>query len=239
MQPSFGKIVTRRAFEEVCAQIRRQVESGKLRAGDKLPPERELAEQFQIGRSTVREALRALEIGGLVSLTKGAKGGATIRQGDGQPITQSMRDLLLFGRLTLREFTEARVGVQREIIRLACERATEADFQALEANIVRLSDVLTPERNEDRADVTIAFYALLARATRNEAFSVLMSALTEPLRLYMARFGPDLTWDIPASRRKFLRHLRERDADAAVAEMEAHMQRLHRYWLSRLETEGG
>lgn len=231
----FKPVKTRRAFEEVCSQIRAEITSGRLAVGDKLPSERDLAEQLQVSRATVREAFRTLEIGGVLSLQKGAKGGAVVMEGNVRPITQTITDLLSLGGLSLSDYTEARVCLQKEIIRLACERGTEEDFQALEANIERTKEMTTPGNVEDRTALTLQFYAILARATKNHAMEILMSAVTEPLAFYIKQIGVDRSWDVAASRTKFLKHLRERDAQSAIAEMVSHMERLHAYMLSRAD----
>ncbi|KGB83380.1 hypothetical protein JT55_02280 [Rhodovulum sp. NI22] len=235
---AFKPVRTKRAFEEICDQIRREIQSGTLTAGDKLPSERELAEQFEVSRSTVREAFRTLEIGGVLSLQKGVKGGAVVMQGDIKPITQTMEDLLSLGGLSLEDYTEARVILQREIIRLACERGTEEDFAAIEANIAELRAAGAGISSDERTRLTQEFYHLLALATKNRAISVVMSAFTEPLVYYIRKIGPDRSWDVAASRAKFLGHLRERDVDAAIAEMVDHMQRLHSYILSQNAAPG-
>ena len=74
----FSPARTQRTFEVIGDQIREQVRSGALRSGDKLPAERALAEQFGTSRNAVREALRALEHAGLITLQKGAHGGALL-----------------------------------------------------------------------------------------------------------------------------------------------------------------
>ena len=66
-----------------------------------------------------------------------------------------------------------------------------------------------------------------------------MSAVTEPLAYYIKQIGVDRSWDVAASRTKFVLHLRERDTEAAVAEMNSHMERLHSYLLSRQEPVSG
>lgn len=231
----FRPVKATRAFEEICAQIRGEISRGKLAAGDKLPAERDLAERFQVSRSTVREALRALEVGGLLALHKGVKGGAFVRQGDARPITQTVQDLLSLGGISLEEYTEARVCVQTEIIRLACERATEADFEALERNIARTRELGAQADTAERTQLTIEFYTLLAAATRNRALAIVMNQFTEPLRQYIDAIGPDRSWDVAQSRANFVAHLKRRDPDKAIAEMVAHMKRLHAYMLSRLE----
>lgn len=229
----FKPVKTKRAFEEVCDQIRSEIKSGRISAGDKLPSERNLAEQLKVSRATVREAFRTLEIGGVVSLQKGVKGGAVVMQGDVRPITQTVSDLLSLGGLSLLDYTEARMCLQKEIIRMACERGTEGDFSALDANIARTREKMTQSQIEDRTALTVEFYAILARATKNRAMEILMSAVTEPLAYYIKRIGVDRTWDVAASRSKFVEHLRARDVDRAIAEMVSHMERLHAYMLTR------
>ncbi|WP_068297781.1 FadR/GntR family transcriptional regulator [Pararhodobacter sp. CCB-MM2] len=229
----FRPVKTKRAFEEVCDQIRSEIQAGRIAAGDKLPSERDLAEQLQVSRATVREAFRTLEIGGVLTLQKGVKGGAVVMHGDVRPINQTISDLLSLGGLSLADYTEARKCLQKEIIRLACERATEADFAALEANIAATREKTSESQIEDRTALTVQFYALLARATKNKAMEILMSAVTEPLAYYIKQIGVDRSWDVAASRTKVVRHLRERDTEAAIAEMISHMERLHTYMLSR------
>lgn len=233
----FRPVRKRRAFEEISQQIRELVRTGNLGAGDKLPPERELAQQFQVGRSSVREALRALEIAGVVTLQTGAHGGAVIQKGTPEPLMRTMHDLLLLGGVSLQDFTEARVCLQREVVRLACERATEEDFLALEDNVAKTSRIGTPDRASERTELTIEFYALLAKATRNEVICALMAAVTEPLRDYIAKLGPDPSWDVAAARAQFLVRLRARDADGAIDEMVSHMRRLHRHLLRKLQQD--
>jgi len=229
----FQAVKTKRAFEEVCDQIRASIQAGDLVSGDKLPAERDLAEQFSVSRATVREALRTLEFGGVLRLYKGVNGGAVVMQGDVRPITQTIADLLSLGGLSLRDYMEARVSLQKEIIRLACERGTDEDFDALAANVAQTRALNTPYLIEERTELTLQFYALLAMATKNRAMEILMAAVTEPLGYYIKQIGVDRRWDVAASREAFLGHLRNRDAQAAIAEMVNHMDRLHSYMLSR------
>lgn len=226
--PDFGPIRSKRLFEEICERIREELASGRLKPGDKLPPERELAERFGVSRAALREAFRGLEMSGLLRLQKGAKGGAFIA--DAMPtMRQSMRDVVSVGRISLNDLTEARVLIQEAIVRLACKRATAADFAALEADIDRTEMLTRQGRLRERLDYSINFYKVLAQTTKNQVMILTIDALTYILRTVIAELGPHPRLDLVESRRTFLRHLRARDAEAAVGEMTDHLTKLHQH----------
>jgi DNA-binding FadR family transcriptional regulator len=226
--PDFGPIRAKRVFEEICERIRQELASGRLKPGDKLPPERGLAERFGVSRAAVREAFRSLEMSGLLRLQKGAKGGAFIV--DAVPtMRRSMQDVVSVGRISLNDLTEARVLIQEVIVRLACERATDVDFAALEADIDRTEALTRQGRLRERLDYSIDFYKVLAQTTKNRVMILTIDALTYILRTVIAELGPHPRLDLVESRRKFLRHLRARDAPAAVAEMTDHLTKLHQH----------
>src|SRR5216683_3195339 len=135
--PTFRPIHTRRAFEEICERSREQLALGMLKPGDKLPPERDLAQQLGVSRNVLREALRSLEMAGVLRLLKGVKGGAFIQKGDTSRMNEVMRDMLSLGTISVRELSEARIHVLDLAVRLACVSARQADFEGLEANIER------------------------------------------------------------------------------------------------------
>src|SRR5690606_1055893 len=135
------------------------VASGKLKKGDKLPPERELAKQFGVSRLAIREALRSLENAGLISLQRGPKGGAFIQDSSDQKMTEFMQDMLDMGTITLSDLTEARIFILASVARLACERATQEDLAQLEEN-VKLNEVALETGNREvRLQHATEFYA--------------------------------------------------------------------------------
>src|SRR5246127_456269 len=140
----FRRIRTRRAFEEICQRIREQLALGVLKPGDKLPPERDLAQQLGVSRNVLREALRSLEMAGVLRLQKGVKGGAFVQKGDTGRMNDVMRDMLSLGTISVSELSEARVHVLDLGVRLACTNARQSDFEALEANVER-TDIATRE----------------------------------------------------------------------------------------------
>lgn len=139
--PIFRPVRTRRTFEVVCDQIRSQLARGELRPGDRLPGERELAEQFDISRSGVHEALRNLEAAGIVEARTGVTGGFFIRSGEPAGLTQSVQDMVSLGQVSIQNVTEARIELMAVAIRLACARASEEEFDAIEADIDHHTDL--------------------------------------------------------------------------------------------------
>ena len=115
----------------------RAARARRLKPGDKLPPERDLAQQLGVSRNVLREALRSLEMAGVLRLQKGVKGGAFIQEGDTSRMNDVMRDMLSLGTISVRELSEARVHVLDLVVRLACVNARQADLDALEGNIER------------------------------------------------------------------------------------------------------
>jgi DNA-binding FadR family transcriptional regulator len=206
--------------------------AGTLKPGDKLPAERQLAEQFGVGRSALREALRTLEASGVLTLKKGAYGGAFIREGDPSRVTQVIQDLLYLGSISLENLTEARVLIQDVIVRLACQRATAADLAALDRNI-DLAETLTKEKRfSERLEASIEFYRWLAAAAHNPVLSITVDAMADillsVLRILISTGVSKPRTDLIEVRRAFMARLRARDADGAAAEMKAHLISVHR-----------
>src|SRR5919106_4278519 len=105
-----GFTPTRR--DRVSAEILRQLKSAilarRLKPGDKLPPEKQLAQQFQASRGSVREAIRALEQAGLLVVRRGAGGGATVSDGDLRQVSDSLFTLIRLGTVSIQHLPQVR-----------------------------------------------------------------------------------------------------------------------------------
>ncbi|NOW48744.1 DNA-binding FadR family transcriptional regulator [Novosphingobium sp. SG751A] len=226
-RPNFAPIKTQRTFEVICEQIRARLANGSLKTGDKLPAERELALEFQVSRSALREALRSLEMAGIIRNTKGVKGGSFIQAAEPDRIIQAMQDYVHLGNVSLEELTEARLATLDIIVRLACERATEADLAELEAIAERTKQESSVEA---RYECAAQWYEVLARATKNRIYGIFVNSLSSILHEFVQ--GPDyqtLQETLIDSRMRLIRHLRKRDAEAAALEMRKHLERIHRH----------
>jgi GntR family transcriptional repressor for pyruvate dehydrogenase complex len=232
----FRPIKAPRAFEEIADQIRMELSNRRLRPGDRLPAERALAEQFGVSRNTLREALRSLENSGLLRLQKGATGGAFVREGTGDAIITGLLDMFHLGAIQPEHLTEARVLIESIAVRAACERATTEDLEALKANVASAERAAREKTNfYDQAAIHLDFHRIIARATKNPVMVIVMEALLDVMQHFIRAIGQvgqmRNPWVIP-SRRRFMKHFEARESDAAVAEMEQHLERLNRYYLS-------
>ncbi len=232
----FQPVRTRRGFEAVSDQIRQQLALGELRPGDRLPSEKELAEQFDISRSGVREALRSLESVGLVEARTGIRGGFYICGGNTSGLMQSVQDMVSLGHLSIASVTEARIELMAVAIRLACARATEQELAAIEADIDYHTELFRTGHGSRNTKSVIEFYRLIARATHNEVIVMMVDALSEIIRALLARVDPQPRKDLMQVRRKVLALMRARDAEAAAEAMSTHLRRVSDYLESENKT---
>jgi DNA-binding FadR family transcriptional regulator len=228
---TFKPVRTRRAFEEVASQVRDRLRGGELKVGDRLPAERELSRQLNVSRSALREALRTLEIAGVIEMRKGKTGGAFISSGDQQVLSNTMADLLQLGNISLGHLTETRVWIEQIVVRVACARATAEDVKALEENLRLAQEYFERGLLIEKSDTNIEFHNILARATKNPVLAMIMKTMTDVLRVFARRLGAESTRQGFWSRARFLDALKARDAEAAVKEMERHLKKVHRVYV--------
>ena len=227
---------TVRTFEGVVNQVREMLSAGELNPGERLPSEREFARQLKVSRSALREGLRTLEIAGIVELRKGRSGGAFITRGNQQVVSDSMADLLRLGDISWHHLTEARIWIEEVIVRMACTRATPEDIEALEENIREAMLLFEKGQLMAKTDVLIDFHNVLAVATRNPVLVMITRMLTDTLRYFTRRLGSETTREVFRSRRRFMTAFAKGDVEAAVAEMERNLRKVHRLYLRLAKT---
>lgn len=237
-EAAFEPISVSRAVDEIARQIRQEVMAGRLKPGQKLPPERDLCVRFGVSRNTLREALRALEISGLVELKKGATGGAFIKKGDKDVVITGLTDLYYLGSITPEQLTEARVMLADLVVRDVCLKATEADLEALQANVAAAEAAQKTGNIEERARINLEFHRLLVRISGNPILILTMEAILKVMVDYIAEIGYNENRFVLPSRRRLVKFLVERNADEAASEMTAHLRRVHRYYLSQVGNNG-
>lgn len=216
-----------RVFESVAADIRERVSMGELEPGDKLSSERLLAERYGVSRAGVREALRSLEREGVIEVRKGPGGGAFIRTADAGLVMESLSNVIALSAVPIADLTESRTILMTTVVRLACERGTDADFDRLDESIT-ITERLSKEGNlEARRVQLLGFYRLLGQATRNEVMVILVSVLTDLVLKLMAQYDVGQRPATVRTHRKIVRCLRQRASEEAIALMASHLEKLH------------
>jgi GntR family transcriptional regulator, transcriptional repressor for pyruvate dehydrogenase complex len=177
----YKKIKNQRIFEQVLEQIRQQIVSGTIRPGDRLPPERALAELVGVHRHSIREALKILEYMGIIESKPGA---GTILCNIGKDIlTERVSKISRFSpRSFLIELIELREALEPHMAALAAERANVEDLEAMKVAIADLEDEILQEKPLSSADERL--HLSIARATHNDTFL----RITEPVMSMLAEF---------------------------------------------------
>src|SRR5829696_8283228 len=131
-----GRRKDRKTYEQIVAYIRGTISSGQLRAGDRLPPETDLARSLGVSRPTVREALKVLEALNVVESSTGPTGGTFVKPLNGEGVAEylidSMSLLVDINELTLEELWAAREVIEVPLVRMAALRRTEQDLLVMQ-----------------------------------------------------------------------------------------------------------
>lgn len=214
---AFRPITPKRAVDEITAQIRERISSGEFRPGNRLPSQRDLAEQFQVSRNTVREAIASLEDIGLVTVTRGATGGAFVSLGTSSGIVTSLSDLFSIGVITPQNLREARAIVGKAAAELAAERATDLDIALLQDIVDRASAYAAKGDIAQRSEANFRFHIELARISGNPILEYLTDAVIHINRKIAARYeAPPNDIVIPFRRRLMTLIKQKRSAEAGM-----------------------
>ena len=138
METPLEAIKQRRLYQDVVRQIRNLIDEGTLKPGDRLPSERELAEQLQVSRSSLREAMRTLELQGLVVSRPGA--GTFVSNDTNGSVADALTAYLADGKDALKDVFEMRHILEPQMAALAAGRATPEDLQRLEQMLTQQAD---------------------------------------------------------------------------------------------------
>jgi GntR family transcriptional repressor for pyruvate dehydrogenase complex len=221
----FAPVSVARASSAIADQIRAAIIGGQLKEGERLPPERTLAEQFEVSRVTVRDALRALEAMGLISVRVGARGGAFVTAPTGSVVGQTMSDMMMMSAVTPEDVVEARLIVELGTVTMACVRATDEDLALLREVCERGQRALAG--GTYTRELSWDFHSLLAKAVHNAAVDGLTQSFRSSLSMHPIRTREGTK----AHERTVDEHLRivaaleRRDGAAARTRMAQHLLR--------------
>ena len=211
--------------QQIVADIQRRGNS----PGDRLPPEKAMLEQYQIGRGTLRESLRYLELQGLITLKPGPGGGPVVEQPNGAGLAASIALLLQMENAPYRNIIEARGSLEPAMSRLAATRLSSSDLAALESNLETMLDGI--DDPAVFAETNQEFHDLIAHSSGNALFAHLIDAMTGILD------GTAIGIEYPKNRRLAVHRahahiyeaLAQRDPAAAAEAMREHIGEYTKY----------
>lgn len=165
----------KRSFEDVSDEIKARIINGDLKVGDKLPPESEIARQFQVGRHTIRDAMRILEQSGFISVERGGSGGPVITDTVLNKLSSLFLDAFKWRRPSLKEFSLARSELERVVFIHALRNMDDSDINALQENIKKAKELL--KKDTVAFSENMKFHKLLAKASKNYLFVIVIEAV--------------------------------------------------------------
>jgi len=214
-----------RLFERVAEKILNLISSGAWKAGDRLPPERELSESFGVSRTVVREAVKALEARGVLESTTGS--GVSVRNIDFNMVSRSLQTYMQLSSHVDFEFrlNEVRRVVEVELVALAAERVTPEQ-------LAQLREICHQMRSGNKtaaemAELDFQLHVTLAEATQNELFKVLLAPLIDQLRgqITLTTEGLPHSVDLALSEHEaIVNAVGNHDAEAARRAMSKHLE---------------
>jgi len=175
----FRPLEKKRYSEQVADLIQDKILGDNLEIGTSFPSEKDLAQEFQVSRSVIREALRILEVSGLVTIKRGPTGGIFVTDVYHKPITNSINNLITSGRVTIDHLFDVRLLIEPHIAMEAALHAKDEDIKSLRALFEDLSQHLDDPLHLKKNN--LKFHLLLAKASGNPVFSLLLESVFELL----------------------------------------------------------
>jgi GntR family transcriptional regulator, transcriptional repressor for pyruvate dehydrogenase complex len=224
MSVEFDQILLVPGYRKVAAAISERILSRALREGERLPSETELARQFGVNRSTVREALRELESGGLLERRPGSKL-MTVSRPQHRAVAKDVSRALALHDVTFFEVWEALTQLEPPMAEIAARNRTQIDLDSLAAACERFA--------KDNAETETAvhhaaeFFRSVARATHNQVLGLAQEpllGLLEPSLRVMIDKVPQARSRIATAQRRILEAVGKRDAEAARVWMSRHIR---------------
>jgi GntR family transcriptional regulator, transcriptional repressor for pyruvate dehydrogenase complex len=218
-----------KASERIARALVNYIVDNDLAEGTLLPVERELVEQFGVGRSTLREALRLLETRGVITIRPGRLGGPVVRRPRPEDLGEGLTLQLQFDGSSLTDVMQARQAVEPAIARIAAERITASQLGELEASVQRMLDNL-----DDRSiflQENRRFHELIAEASHSNVLRIFTIALKS------IADGDSAGVELTRKQRKSVAdahleiiHALKVGGEAAAKEMSEHLEEASQTW---------
>ena len=214
----------------IIGQIRGAIMQGKYKPGESLPTESELVELFGVSKHTVREALRALEGMGFISIRRGAGGGPVVSKIDWETARQSFASFIHFQDISLTELSEIRFLLEPYIARLAAENFNDEAIAELQDVHQQCKKLVSQGKSLVGAKAEVMFHVLLAKYSGNSALWVILDFVNNILMETKKAMKPGQEFSVKVleAHEKIFTAIVNRDADGAERHMREHVVEVER-----------
>ncbi|HEV2396121.1 MAG TPA: FadR/GntR family transcriptional regulator [Candidatus Sulfotelmatobacter sp.] len=208
-----------RITAKILEKIKRLISTGAISPGGKFPPERELAKEFGVNRASLRQALKVLEIMGV--LTQRVGDGTYLSASAESTLKEPIDFLVLLDDLSHHELFETRMIVEPELAARAAQRATAEDLIGLRKAIVAMEHCRT---NQERLDADLAFHECIFRASGNRICHLLFRVIHRNLLTSMSQLSPRVSVERPLTfHKRIYAAIQERNSEDARRQMLDHI----------------
>ena len=219
-----------RLYLQIADKLAQQIASGALKPGDRLSAERDLATQYDVSRQTVREALIALEVSGLVEIKPGS--GVYVLRTTAQNNAGLKSSILADDAPGPLEIMEARLLIEGEAAALAADRISNEELQKLKVYLSQMTQLVAAQQSSEAEAFDCKFHQLIAIATRNSALQSMVEWLwiqresSELSRLFAEKIRRQVAGPNIQAHEQIYQCLSRRDAEGARKAMQAHISQV-------------
>ena len=204
-------------YQDVCTYVRRLIEQGQLRPGDRLPTERALSQDLGVSRGTVRDGLRLLESMGVLESRQGS--GNYLSNNMGQYLAQSLHFMLLLGEIDYQSINRMRRAIELQSYRIAIQTSTPEQVQGL----WRIQEELERTRSAEKDE---AFHDAIIDLGGDPLMRIVSDALSDVIghliTQFLTRGAQDLLHQTLDTHRRMIEYLEQRRVDAGCAAITRH-----------------
>jgi GntR family transcriptional repressor for pyruvate dehydrogenase complex len=164
--------------QQIEKDIKNAIASRVYKPFEKLPSERDLMNQFNVSRATIREALMSLQSSGLIVVKRGVNAGAYVSEINPDPITENFQNLIKFGMINFVHLTEARLYIEPEAARIAAICRTEQDIEMLNG-LLEKAEASNKTSGKEARLINIRFHVEIAKVTQNPIIIFISESITQ------------------------------------------------------------
>ena len=214
---SFERLGAESLIDRIRGELVGKILSGELHPGDRLPPERDMAEQMGVSRSSLHQAVLQLETQGFLKIE--SRRGTVVADYRKHPTPQSLSALLGYGSIEIdeplfRDMMDARIWLETGCARRACRNIYDSTLEEMQAIADRMED-----ERDDLPGIVYRYHYMLTQASGNSIFSIMFRAFEPVITTLITRYYTMRNADIAAEaamHKELLDHIRAKDEDAAA-----------------------